>query len=51
MSNDIFGQVQTVKQNFSKFDLSHGKTMTLKPGVLVPTLVLDCIPGDKCIIS
>lgn len=50
MSNDIFGQVQTVKQNFSKFDLSHGKTMTLKPGVLVPTLVLDCIPGDKFLI-
>ena len=51
MSNDIFDQVQTNKQNFSKFDLSHGKTMTLKPGVLVPTLVLDCIPGDRFALS
>ncbi len=50
MSN-VFQEVRTVKQNHSTFDLSHQKKMTLKPGLLIPTLVLDVIPGDRIRLS
>lgn len=47
MSDTIFNQVKIRKQKFSTFDLSHQKKLTLKPGVIVPTLVMDCVPGDR----
>ena len=50
MSN-VFQEVKTVKQNYSTFDLSHQKKMTLKAGVIVPTLVMDVIPGDRIQLS
>lgn len=48
---NIFMEVDGLKQNYSTFNLSHQKKMTLKPGLLIPTLVLDCVPGDRFQLS
>lgn len=47
MAKNIFNSVQYPKVATNTFDLSHDKKMSFKMGRLYPTLVMDCIPGDK----
>lgn len=39
--------VQMRRPQYSKFDLSHDKKMSLRMGRLVPMLNMECLPGDK----
>lgn len=43
----IFSQIQHQSPNSNTFDLSHERKMSLDPGVLVPILSLETVPGDK----
>lgn len=45
MSN-IFNSVKLQKPKRNSFDLSHDVKMSCDMGILYPTLVLECIPGD-----
>lgn len=47
----IFTAVSSTPQDFSTFDLSHQRKMTLKPGLLVPILLEEVVPGDRFQIS
>lgn len=42
-----FNKTDRIKMSRTRFDLSHIKRFTADPFVLYPTLVMDCIPGDK----
>ena len=39
------------KPRSNTFNLSHDNKMSCKMGLLVPTLVMECVPGDKFKIS
>jgi hypothetical protein len=43
----IFEKVKMVATGSSKFDLSHDVKLSFNMGKLIPTCVLDVIPGDK----
>ncbi|MFY7787219.1 MAG: major capsid protein [Thermoflexibacteraceae bacterium] len=43
----IFNSVKMTKPNRNKFDLTHDVKMSCKMGKLYPTMLLECIPGDK----
>lgn len=47
MSKNIFNSVALPKVGSNTFDLSHDVKMSFKMGGIYPTLVLDCIPGDR----
>lgn len=54
MRNNTFSQIASVappRWKRNAFDLSHYKRMSCNIGELVPTLVLDCVPGDSFRIS
>lgn len=42
-----FSSVKLTRPKQSKFDLSHDRRMTLRPGELTPVLVLEAMPTDK----
>jgi len=42
----LFSQVKMTKPNYSTFDLSHQKKMSLAMGKLVPIFVSETVPGD-----
>jgi len=44
---NIFNSVQVAKPKSNKFDLTHDVKMSGKMGNLMPTLALECVPGDK----
>lgn len=44
---EIFNSVEVKKPQSTTFDLSHDKKMSFNMGMLIPTLVMDCLPGDK----
>lgn len=46
MSRNIFNTVQMTRPGRSTFDLSHDVKMTGNPNRLIPTLALECVPGD-----
>lgn len=48
---NLFQQVQFLKPRTSKFDLSHDIKMSFKMGQLIPTCVMETIPGDVFEIS
>lgn len=47
MSKNVFNTVQYPKVPSNTFDMSHDVKMSFKMGKLYPTLVMDCIPGDR----
>lgn len=47
MAKNIFNSVQYPKVAQNTFDLSHDKKMSFKMAGLYPTLVMDCLPGDR----
>lgn len=59
MSNAVFNSVESyfsknrLKSNvpFSKFDLSHIRSMDIDFGILYPFWIEDCLPGDRFKIS
>ena len=43
----IFSHVKASKPRSNTFDLSHDRKFSMQMGILTPTAVLECIPGDK----
>lgn len=44
---NIFNSVQQTRPPRSVFDLSHDHKTTFDMGFLVPTMLLECVPGDR----
>jgi hypothetical protein len=42
----IFKQVSMKKHQRNTFDLSHDKKLSMNMGKLVPTMLVECLPGD-----
>jgi hypothetical protein len=51
MSQNIFEKVKVANQSHNHFDLSHDVKLSCNMGDLIPTLALDCVPGDRFNIS
>lgn len=47
MAKNLFNSVKMTRPNRNKFDLSHDVKMSLNMGYLYPTMVTECVPGDK----
>lgn len=47
MSKNLFNTIRLKKPGKSVFDLSHDVKLSCNMGDLIPTLVLECVPGDK----
>lgn len=47
MSTNIFNSVKLQKPSKSHFDLSHDVKLSCNMGLLIPTLALETVPGDK----
>lgn len=43
----IFSKVAMPRPAHNTFDLSHDRKMSIKMGELVPTVVMECVPGDS----
>lgn len=48
---NLFDSVKMTKPRSNMFDLSHDVKMSFNMGELVPTMCLDCVPGDKFTIG
>ncbi|WNK13165.1 MAG: major capsid protein [Microvirus sp.] len=44
---NLFNSIKLTKPKTNVFDLSHDVKLSCDMGKLVPTMVLECIPGDK----
>ena len=42
-----FGTIAAPKVPQSSVNLSHTKRLTTDMGYLIPTVLIDCVPGDK----
>lgn len=51
MSKNVFNSVLVRKPQTSTFDLGHSHLLTTQMGILTPSLLLECYPGDKWKIS
>jgi len=47
----IFNEIKVNKPNSNTFNLSHDRKMSLNMGKLIPSLVMDVLPGDKIKLS
>lgn len=47
MSKNLFNSIRLKKPGKSVFDLSHDVKLSCNMGDLIPTLVMECVPGDK----
>lgn len=47
MANKLFNSIQQIRPKKNVFDLSHDVKLSCKMGDLIPTLALECVPGDK----
>lgn len=47
MNKNIFNSIKLNRPKRNRFDLTHDVKLTLDMGTLVPTLALECIPGDS----
>lgn len=47
MQKNLFNSVKMFKPKTNRFDLSHDVKMSFNMGELVPTMVMECVPGDK----
>ncbi|WNK13135.1 MAG: major capsid protein [Microvirus sp.] len=48
---NLFNAIKLTKPKKNVFDLSHDVKFSMSMGELVPTLLLECVPGDKFNIS
>lgn len=48
---NIFNSVQFRKPDTNRFDMGHDVKLSFSMGELVPTCVMECIPGDKVSIK
>lgn len=48
---NIFNSIQVKRPQKNVFDLTHDHKLTCQLGQLVPTMCLECIPGDKFDLS
>lgn len=44
---NLFNSIQLKKPNKNVFDLSHDVKLSCNMGDLIPTLAMECVPGDK----
>lgn len=44
---NLFNSIRIKKPGKNVFDLSHDVKLSCNMGDLIPTLVLECVPGDK----
>jgi hypothetical protein len=44
---NLFNSIKLQKPKNNKFDLTHDVKMSGKMGNLIPSLVMECVPGDK----
>lgn len=51
MKNNLFNTVKMTHVQSNLFDLSHDVKLSCNMGQLVPVMLMDCIPGDKVMIS
>jgi len=51
MKDNIFKNVLFPKVDSNKFDLSHDIKLSFNMGELIPTCVMDCLPGHVVRIS
>jgi hypothetical protein len=51
MRDNVFTMTEFNRPEQSRFDLSHNIKYSFQMGELIPTLVMECIPGDKFEIS
>lgn len=51
MSRNIFNSVKLKRPKRNVFDLSHDVKLSLDMGWLIPTLALECVPGDSFNLS
>ena len=51
MAKNIFNSVQYPKVGANTFDLSHDVKLSFRMGGLYPTVVMDCLPGDRVRMS
>jgi len=51
MAKNIFNSVKFPGVDTNRFDLSHDLKLSFSMGELVPTCVMDCLPGDKVSIN
>lgn len=51
MPKNIFTHIRLSKPKRSVFDLSHDLKTTMDMGQLVPTMCIDCVPGDSFTIG
>lgn len=51
MAKNLFNSIKLTRPRKNVFDLSHDVKLTLDMGYLVPTLALDCVPGDSFTIG
>ncbi|AXH76295.1 MAG: major capsid protein [Microviridae sp.] len=51
MGRNIFNSVLMPKVDSNSFDLSHDVKTSFQMGEVVPTCVLDCVPGDSFTLS
>lgn len=49
--DNIFKNLMMPKVATSRFDLSHDVKLSFQMGELIPTCVMDCVPGDKVTIN
>lgn len=47
MKKNIFTQTENTRLQKNKFDLSHDVKLSFNMGQLVPTLAMECVPGDS----
>jgi len=51
MGRNIFNSIALPRVDSNRFDLSHDVKLSFKMGQLVPTMVMDVLPGDQVSIS
>lgn len=44
---NLLNSIKLTKPGKNRFDLTHDVKMSLNPGLLYPTLALECVPGDS----
>jgi len=45
--NNLFNSIQLTKPKTNMFDLTHDVKLSANMGELIPTLAIECVPGDK----
>lgn len=51
MTKNLFNSIQVKSVKSNRFDLTHDVKMSFRMGELVPSCIMDVIPGDKISIS